>query len=106
MIREKSLFPQNINTEKDVFLGETSVQIKSFHDNYPSVHLVKSYYISEGEYEDSFYHIFEYKTGTAVTNYNKKEYDQVAQFVDVSDHWTIFYKDDHHLMPVSKEYRL
>jgi len=106
----RSLHLEEINPEQDTFLGETSVQIKSFHDDYPSIHRVKSYLIRDLENQDDvnhLYHIFEYGCGTSAVNYNPRQYEQVKKCIDLSDHWTIFYKDldSEDLIPVSKRWR-
>ncbi|MGG3843408.1 hypothetical protein [Anoxybacillus kestanbolensis] len=106
----KCLFPKDINPEKDVFLGETSVQIRSFDGKYPSVHLVKSYMLHDANVKDReegcFYHIFEYKCGTSAINYNYNQFEQVKKYIDLSPQWNIFYKDtddEHGLIPIPKE---
>ncbi|MGO4890274.1 hypothetical protein ACJ2A9_21205 [Anaerobacillus sp. MEB173] len=100
----KTLFPKDIDPENDIYLGETSVQIKGFHDGYPSIHLVKSY-IKRVDNSEHFYHIFEHKTGTSAMNYGPRQYEQVANYLDISDYWTIFYKDDTSMMPINKSWR-
>jgi hypothetical protein len=104
----KCLFPKNINQSQDIYLGETSVQIEGFN-NYPSVHLVKSYMLSNGhdvEHDTgSYYHIFHFKTGTSAVNYGKREFDQVRKFIQLNKHWNVFYQDhkDDFLIPIPKE---
>ncbi|GIM44492.1 hypothetical protein DNHGIG_00410 [Collibacillus ludicampi] len=100
---------KDIDPERDIFLGETSVQITGFWD-YPSVHIVRSYQVRDtedaGESAGGFYHIFHHKCGTTVVNYNRAQYEQVAKFIDVSDHWQIFYyNEEHGFWPVSKDWR-
>jgi hypothetical protein len=110
--KEKCLFPRDITPERDVYLGETSVQIRSFGGKYPSVHLVRSYMLkdeNEEREEGGFYHIFEYKCGTTAVNYNLHEFMQVRKFIDLSPHWNVFYKDidwQGTLMPIPKAHFL
>ncbi|TGB04683.1 hypothetical protein [Halobacillus salinus] len=108
MNENHALFPNDINTEKDVFLGETSVQITGFN-GYPSIHIAKSYLIRENDYDDElFYHIFEHKTGTTLINYGPTQYRQVEKFIDITDRWSLFYKDSEDpnlLMPVPNSWR-
>lgn len=104
----KCLFPRDIDPKKDIFLGETSVQIEGFH-GYPSIHLVKSYMLHDGHdierEEGSFYHIFEYKAGTTAVNYDKREFDRTRKFIDLSKHWNVFYQDSdpNFFIPIPKE---
>lgn len=95
-----------INPKIDTFLGETSVQIKGY-DGYPSVHLVRSYLIKVDAYTTYFYHIFAWRCGTTVINYKPWHYQQVADFIDVSDFWDIFYVDVENTepIPVNKDWR-
>ena len=106
----KCLFPKDIDQKSDIFLGETSVQIHSFHDNYPSIHLVKSYMLSDENHnervEGNFYHIFEHKCGTTAINYGQNQFNQVKKYLDLSEYWNIFYLDSSNkfpLMPIPKE---
>ncbi|MFS0603227.1 hypothetical protein [Peribacillus frigoritolerans] len=104
----KCLFPRDINENKDIFLGETSVQITGFH-GYPSVHLVKSYMLSDGHDverdEGSHYHIFEFKCGTTAINYSQREFEQMKKFIALNEHWNVFYKHDtdDFFIPIPKE---
>lgn len=104
----KCLFPIDIDESKDVFLGETSVQITGFH-GYPSVHLVKSYMLADGHdverEEGSNYHIFEFKCGTTTINYNQRVFEQVRKFIYLSEQWNVFYRHDTGdvFIPIPKE---
>ncbi|MFJ5625326.1 hypothetical protein ACIQD3_22100 [Peribacillus loiseleuriae] len=108
----RSLSPNDINIKKDVFLGETCVQIESFHDGYPSVHIVRSYMLKDSpeRTEGGFYHIFKCISGTCVTNFKYKQYEQVKRHIDISDYWTILYLHEDNnggiLIPISKLNRL
>lgn len=99
----KCLFPKDINPSKDIYLGETSVQIEGFH-GYPSIHLVKSYMLADGhdiEHDTgSYYHIFHFKAGTTAINYNQREFDQVRKFIQLNNHWNIFYQDHKGDIPI------
>ncbi|MFC7392947.1 hypothetical protein [Scopulibacillus cellulosilyticus] len=101
---QKPLFPNRVDPDNDMFLGETFVQIKGW-DGYPSVHLVRSYRTISEEAENNYYHIFENRCGAKVINYNKEQYDQVMNYVDISDQWSIFYKEKAGLSPVPKSFR-
>lgn len=84
---------RDINSEKDLFLGETSVQIIGFN-GYPSVHIVQSYVTLDSDSKwGAFYHIFSYRCGTSAVNYNYKEYLQVKKFISLSKHWQVFFRD-------------
>jgi hypothetical protein len=104
----KCLFPRDIDTKKDVYLGETSVQIDGFH-GYPSIHLVKSYMLADGhdvEHDTgSYYHIFYFKAGTTAINYGQRQFEQCRKFIQLNDHWNVFYQHDtdDFFMPIPKE---
>lgn len=102
----KKVAGKDINPKKDLFLGETSVQIYGFSDDYPSVHIVRSYVtLDENKNWGAFYHIFDYKVGTTAINYNYKEWKQVKNLINLSKHWQVFYRDeDGTMMPVSRRW--
>lgn len=109
MAFHKEVFGKDIDPENDIFLGEKRVQIQDRSGN-PSVHLVRSYQTKPdpNDKRPGFYHIFFQKgEGRSAVNYNKPEYDQVKKFIDISDHWSIFYINESLglKIPVSKEWR-
>ncbi|WP_436663562.1 hypothetical protein ACOALA_13550 [Alicyclobacillus acidoterrestris] len=92
-----------IDPKNDRLIGVMTVKIGEFVREEPSVHHVRSY-INNATNQP--YHIFKWVSGLSAVNYNKREYDQLRDFIEVSDEWTIYYEEDGvKPFPVSKELR-
>lgn len=81
------LISESCNPYKYVYLGETSVKIDGFH-GYPSIHLVKSYMLADGNevehgYRKLLSYFFYFLAGTTAINYGQREFNQVRKLIQL-----------------------
>lgn len=105
--KKDDLFPKDIDLDNDKLIDEKEVNIQIDKTN--SVHIVKSYMINEGKFKGRKYHLFIFKDGMSIMNYNKYEYKLLSKHIDISNKWAIFLMihDDpqNNIYPVALSYR-
>ena len=107
-------FPKDINPVEDELFEKKEVTLRDEHGEVYSKHMVETYLINQGRFKGRMYHLFIWKNGKAVMNYNPDDYYRLSEFIDISFRFSIFQTDfdqskvynEDKVYAVSSDYRL